>query len=733
MQTQFSLSLELTRVLPIISAPVHVLLESVRAVQRSGSDFVTEEDLVPILGRLKIYPLFESTFKTVIRNTTQQTLLSRYLEIVIEGGAGPTLQRSLKDRARFAVVVQLSMLMWTHEAFTLAQSLSTALRLRLQGAPPEAEIVTPPGPTELLGVLKSCQEQTSEFPWHPVFEAVRSTLSKNKHTRCSPINARPDFRVHMEDTTIPFSILLASLDMLAAVQAFPENRVMYLQMDMGLVTMVVWAHHLLGLTVSVNNEVFGTGNPAVVIVSRRPARACLLEAPESGVPLDPSSGLILAVDESDFDLEIDGDVKFPVRGYGAAVLQAEGLPPDVMEDVAVVTVTLAERISTKLEVAATVNEYFESPTIEGRPRGHFVSLSHEDLRRMAAARMVFDGIRMNDTVLRLYAERISKQAFEYHGCSPNLPLPPAASEYSKKRTFLTSIAIALALLILALSTVRDLQQYGHWLLGQLPCIKESIMAKRLREWNGMGTIPIEHDDWYELLGRMMMGSKLIGPGVSCMISNWGWSMYMSTLGDLDPAGVVPGLLIVKPGVPSRNGERRKKVIDGPVTEVSGPPIPEDDFVECVETSGNNTTTRCEVIAKFKSCMIGAMADEFIVTVCFVTGPSEKKVLSGYREMHRLRWNAYVTKQRCNHSSDSQMILPADTGTVRGTNWQWLPDLPRIIVPLVKGNRAAKWLVMIAMDERVQHQSHRNIMLVKNSCLECTMSETCDLEGSWVIM
>src|SRR5205814_4718414 len=81
--------------------------------------------------------------------------------------------------------------------------------------------------------------------------------------------------------------------------------------------------------------------------------------------------------------------------------------------------------------------------------------------------------------------------------------------------------------------------------------------------NGTDAIPLCHDGWYEVLSRMMFGGKFTDAGDSCLISNWGWSMYMSSFGDIDPTGVIPGLLTVKPGVPSRDGERRTRVIDGP--------------------------------------------------------------------------------------------------------------------------------------------------------------------------
>lgn len=59
---------------------------------------------------------------------------------------------------------------------------------------------------------------------------------------------------------------------------------------------------------------------------------------------------------------------------------------------------------------------------------------------------------------------------------------------------------------------------------------------------------------------------------------------MSTVGDLDPSTVIPGMLTVKNGVPSRNGERRARVVDGPSSW--SPKVP------CSEFGSERSTARC---------------------------------------------------------------------------------------------------------------------------------------------
>lgn len=117
MGSQFSLTLELTKLVPfgsLLNAAGHGLVRALREIQASGSDPFAEEDLAEVFGRNRLEPLFESTFRTAIKHSVIHHI-SSIAELVIEGGAGPTVRRSLKETGYFAMVVQLSLLTFTHE------------------------------------------------------------------------------------------------------------------------------------------------------------------------------------------------------------------------------------------------------------------------------------------------------------------------------------------------------------------------------------------------------------------------------------------------------------------------------------------------------------------------------------------------------------------------------------------------------------------------------------------
>lgn len=116
MGSQFSLSLELTKLVPfgsLVNAAGHGFVRLLREIQASGSDFIAEEDLAQVFGRNRVEPLFASTFKTAVNHSVIHEV-SSIAELVFEGGAGPTVRRSLNEPAYFAMVVQLSLLTFTH-------------------------------------------------------------------------------------------------------------------------------------------------------------------------------------------------------------------------------------------------------------------------------------------------------------------------------------------------------------------------------------------------------------------------------------------------------------------------------------------------------------------------------------------------------------------------------------------------------------------------------------------
>lgn len=103
---QFQLGLELTNVLNPIGQTVSALssLALVDAIKKSGSDVITEMRLASLIGRHRIDPIIEFHFREAVAKA-DQSFISRYMDIILESGAGPTVQEALKNPALFSMVI----------------------------------------------------------------------------------------------------------------------------------------------------------------------------------------------------------------------------------------------------------------------------------------------------------------------------------------------------------------------------------------------------------------------------------------------------------------------------------------------------------------------------------------------------------------------------------------------------------------------------------------------------
>ena len=94
---QFQLGLELTNIVNPISQAVSGVgsLALVDAIRKSGSDTITEMKLASFIGRHLIDPVMKLHFREAVAKS-DQSVISRYLDIILESGCGPTVQEAIK-------------------------------------------------------------------------------------------------------------------------------------------------------------------------------------------------------------------------------------------------------------------------------------------------------------------------------------------------------------------------------------------------------------------------------------------------------------------------------------------------------------------------------------------------------------------------------------------------------------------------------------------------------------
>ncbi len=174
MDSQFQLGLELTDVLNPLTSAISAFgsLALIKAIKSGGSDALTELELASFLGRNRIDPTMELGFRHVV-GTSAQTILSRYLDIVIDSGAGPTVQNALQNPELLSMVIQLSLLCFVHEIDTLALAIVDAIERNLKEL--RADLGKIPHYPSLCGTLRVCKQDTSSFQWHQFYIAVEKS------------------------------------------------------------------------------------------------------------------------------------------------------------------------------------------------------------------------------------------------------------------------------------------------------------------------------------------------------------------------------------------------------------------------------------------------------------------------------------------------------------------------------------------------------------------------------
>ncbi len=481
-----------------------------RDLQNSGSDIVIEEDLVNIFGRCEISSILASSFETVIiQSGGPPTLLDGGIALV--SGAGPTLVRGLQESPYYATIVQTSLLMSVHEKRSLAHAIHETMERIQEGAPPDNIPRAPPTTNGILGVLRAIEEQTSACGWSGHLLAVSEML---------PHRIR-----HLAVQAIPQAVLTGALNMFLMVKSLPLDRLIYIEGSLGMCTMIVWAHHVLGLNVLVRtNEVpvkdvkFGgvkEGGEQVIIDTHckqfstpciKLLDVCKEKEERFRIEADPS------------DPRLDPCFKVPAKGYGNFIMgdmssdlgaSDEHLRAAVVHDLSWVSTSsaliLAQHLTTNSEritrwVASnqlllnSARFLFSSTLSEASIREYDMIYSSRPLdHTLAPPASVMSWIRTSEEVLRAVS-------------------PTVDGESLKKRKWgpLVYVARTLSCLVLALAHVRDLKACENLPLTGTDFAETlgyASFAMSLEDWKGTENIAINEDTWLKVVSLLMTGHR----------------------------------------------------------------------------------------------------------------------------------------------------------------------------------------------------------------------------------
>ena len=747
MDAQFQLGFELTNILNPASQAVSTIssIASIDAVRKAGSDVITEIKLASLLGRFRIDPIVETHFRQAVAKS-ERTLISRYLEIFLEPGAGPTVQNALKDTALFSMIVQMSLLCSVHEHQPLANAMVKAAERNVRDFKGDPKAV--PDFVSLLGTMRVIQRETVAFQWSGFFDSVERAIQdslSNASPRPKPVGKRrkPNKtsalnvdRHSIEDRGLPFPVLQALLLALDSLQHFDEERQIHIECGTGITTLVVWCFHVLGLSVKVSIEdheiIFGNEpfNVSIKEIVMMKSSVSLI------VPLSQDQPLF-TLESSEGDPKIGPELRAKLLNFGrAALMEADVGTRDMVRACHMVIAGALAALNRNCscfesrESRRRLSETHEAHCNRGPRRfpGKF--------RILAAARKLFGLHEIDEKLLK---EINRSQA-----------TPKARKAYTH-----------LVPLLLSLSRIhhQDLER-----CAEVPFSIKVYLERLNSETSHSRLFDMEFPDVTEsfgILANYLLGNKYSDSFIeqALLVSDRGWSLFFDVIDATDPSDVSICNLRMLAGVPSIEDASKDRVIkdrilDGP-TELSfsysKPTILHRNDSSVKFFSGVSTARRGNSLVGFCD------NDAFLATQSFTwkfRGTEAKVHILGFREMLEL-CNDFTWLSPCTcddktrkikyrkdgkpfhlKGSDVHEISPSDLVYHELSNSEYAVSL----LPLpyaegsdnndeatwmfhVTGNPAARWL---QMDDMVRNnlfwekKERHNFIRGHETCVKCAL-------------
>lgn len=363
------------------------------------------------------------------------------------------------------------------------------------------------------------------------------------------------------------------------VQRFPEDRIIHMRIGRGLCLLLVWIHHVMGLSVTVQGQInsresvnIGDGMPGVIIDYQPPPSQNLAQQAASlpAESFNVHQSYITLLEREDptensrfhFEPELNDDslqatFKAAAYGYGQRVL-ARQLPTRAgQNDVTRIFSQIACSLAIRLQEQAFVEgNTAVTPTRSGG-QGEPANLAHrsqptyygQGRRRVIEATKLLwadDGLDVNAVERRIASDNL--RPFElYDECPPEIKTQSEDWYQGIESGDLKALwhrlywtARLLSIVILAFANIINLDH-----ANDLPICEEidhlalTDLAADISDWDGKGHIPWNFDTWFTIIVILMRSSTdgldLDG---TALVSESGWSVMYTTLqDDVDPARI----------------------------------------------------------------------------------------------------------------------------------------------------------------------------------------------------
>ena len=474
------------------------------------------------------------------------------------------------------------------------------------------------------------------------------------------------------------------------MQYLPESRYIHIETYSGLVPIVVWAHHVLGLTVRVDGNVdgevsevrFGSGFESVYIHTchARPKASLLNETQD----------LLFQVSVSDEDLRLDSACRQTVLGYGIRCLELGQFKDDMIKGLAHAVVTscislVKSEASRRATIGAEYREKDFCPSVQ---------------RVLAVGRILFPNYDSMFDDLDLDSEQPCLALSEW----TRETLPENLAHHWIIAP-LKNCTLRLSHTLLVLSFVDNLDTCTMLPLDLYGVDKERYLPFRLPN-------AIEAFETMSLLlqGRGSSNNDTDTEKIA-VVSAWGWSLCVSSIIGSDPGEMRPGFVVLQ-GVPMRTGERKRLIVD-----CGYPGINKHLLYTAIAEAGDEATLSSWTKPKRTRYFISVTDTAFEVVKLLDSDPvdgdkgSDGKAINiriGFRGMQNLYWDSALLAD-CEHPAWLGQIvtLPQNTwifrglmgpGEMEGKKKQDLCQLTKskegtVHAALVAGDSSARWMLM----------------------------------------
>lgn len=563
MNTQFQLGLELTNVLSPLTSAISAFgsLALVKAIKKAGSDALTELELASFLGRNRIDQSMQLHFREIV-GRSEQTTLSRYLDIVLDAGAGPTVQNALKDPELLSMVIQISILCSAHESDTLALAIVEAIRRNTKEL--RTDLAKVPHYPSLCGTLRVCKQETASFQWCLYYDMVEKKIESNladdrfaKRRRTGArsqrgFNSVCQDRPSIANRTLPFPVLQVLLLCLHSLQHFPEERLLNIESISGITTVIVWCYYVLGLNVKLilKGHEIDFGEPSTRVFIRESSS---MESSASVLHPTSQHEPLFSLTSSEGDPRIGPELRKKARGFGREVIKQLGLSGNLLDDYCDWVMQKSLQI---LQIRSMINRPFMP--------GEFNSDQRHGLAKW-----------LSPELYDFTEDKIARAGAFLFDLDQDRGRSVKVKCFTAPKKYLFDLS-GLVVLLLSLARVQpeDLENCGELpfsaqILEQLkndePCL-QSIADGNLEE------VAVGLTKSFDILSRFLQGPSFAEEvnRRTVLVSACGWSLYFDSINSVDPAEVFVSTIRIVRGVPVRDDERKTRIIDGPTELLFSP-------------------------------------------------------------------------------------------------------------------------------------------------------------------